>query len=230
MANKKILVNLWVDLARGFKKKTDRAFLKRDMYLDAVLRHEATRLETEVAIPNSEAARTYIAQSLNTLDRKPVNLMLSEETIKLMNEACERKNLPRDAFIHRVLLFLLLGQKSMENLITVDWEWARNKVFEQGSDELYKLVVPSTLLAIGDIVEGDPFWFMRECLYHLRNEGHHVPTLLGAFLSKNALSKTVNNSIGFNCYVPDREVEGTLENIEHRERVDELLRFFEEGL
>lgn len=223
MATKKILVNLWTDLAKGLKQRTDQACLKRDQYLNLVLRHEAERLEEEVPTRNSEAARAYIAQALSSLPRKPINLMLSEETVQAVNDACERKNLPRDAFIHRVLLFLLLGPRSLDDIIDVDWKWARNRLLEQGPDELYKLLIPSSLLTIGELVEGDPFWYARTCLDYLREEDADTPTMLGAYLSKETFGKTVPNALGFNCYIPDALVDGTPEHQKHSEELNEFL-------
>lgn len=223
MANKKILINLWTDLAKGLKQRTEYACLKRDQYLNLVLRHEAERLDEEVPDRNSDAARAYIAQELNSLPRKPTNLMLSEETIQAVNDACERKNLPRDAFIHRVLLFLLLGPKSLDDIIEVDWTWARHRLLEQGPDQLYKLLIPSTLLTIGELVEGDPFWYARSCLDYLREEDAATPTLLGAFLRKHAFDATVPNAIGFNCYIPDNLVVGTPEHQKQTEELNEFL-------
>lgn len=205
----------------------DRACLKRDAYLDHVLRHEAQQLRFEVPTANSDRAYAYIAQELNQLKRKALNLQLSEETVALINEVCEQKNIPRDAFIHRVLLLLLTGQKTIEVIIPEDWEWARIKLLEDGPDELYELLTNSTLLTIAKTVESDPFWYLRRCLELITAEEPDTPTLYSAVIGKHSLMPTIENAIGFNCYLPDSMIEGTPENIEIKKQIDEFLSALE---
>lgn len=229
MANKKILVNLWDNLAEALKQRTTKACLKRDPYLDHILRHEADRLEEEIPGRNSDRARDYILQELNTLPRKPVNLLLSEATIQRVNEVCERQNVPRDAFLHRVLLLLLMGPKTIEKIIPMDWKRARDHLLEQGPDALYALLVPSTLTLMADLVTRDPFWYARACIEIAREEERDLPPLHAAHITKLELHPAVPNAIGFNCYLPDELVVGTPENLQRQQEVDKLLAAMWEG-
>ena len=112
---KKILVNICTPLKRVFMNKLDDACLKRDAYLDLILRHEAEKLDEEVPNRNSDAVRNYIAEQVNGLPQlRPVNLSLSVETAELITTVCDRKNTPRDAFINRVILLLLARPKWIE--------------------------------------------------------------------------------------------------------------------
>jgi hypothetical protein len=103
----KILVKVHEPLLAIMQHKIDAACLKRDAYLDKALRVEAEFLRKEIATPNSDKAKNYIAAQLSDLKLKPLNLLLSTETVDLINEVCKEKNVPRDAFLNRFFLLLI---------------------------------------------------------------------------------------------------------------------------
>lgn len=103
----KVLVNVYEPLIVIMKHKMDAACLKRDAYLDKALRCEAELLREEITSPNSERAKTFIADNLKQLRLKPLNLLLSQETVELINDVCKEKNVPRDVFINRFCLLLI---------------------------------------------------------------------------------------------------------------------------
>lgn len=223
MATERVLINVWEMLVDAIDRRMEQACLKRDAFLDHVLRHEAQQLRFEIPEANSDRAYTYICQELNQLRRKPMNLQLSGETVSLINDVCTRNNIPIDAFIHRVLFLLLAGQKTIEKLIPDDWNWAREKLIECDSEYLYESFKNSTLLVISETVKSDPFWYPRRCLEILRDQDPDTPTLYSAVFGKYSLMPTITNAIGFNCYFPDRMVDETFDNIETRKQVDEFL-------
>ena len=91
----KVLVNVYEPLITIMKHKMDAACLKRDAYLDKALRCEAELLREEITTPNSERAKTYIADNLKQLRLKPLGyLLLSQETVELINDVCKRKERP----------------------------------------------------------------------------------------------------------------------------------------
>jgi hypothetical protein len=112
----KVLVNVYEPVIAIMKHKLDEACLKRDAYLDKALRLEAGFLRAEVTTPNSDKAKSYIADNLKQLKLKPLNLLLSTETVKLMNDVCKEKNIPRDAFINRVFLLLIASDTVIDAL------------------------------------------------------------------------------------------------------------------
>lgn len=220
---KKILVNVWEPLIESLNAKTDKACLRRDTYLDAVLSHEASKLNAEVAGQNSDAAKAYLLGELQTLQRKPLNLLLSSETVDLINEACQNKNTPRDAFINRVLLLLLIGTPQIKKLFPdIDWEWCRRRIFDQGDDWMYRVYDHSMLGVMTDIARGDPFWYLRACIDAVREDGGEVPLVHEMFIPKHALNH-VSSAIGFNCYIDDSDVEGTESNLERKRLAAEFL-------
>ena len=103
----KILVKVHEPLIAIMQHKMEAACLKRDAYLDKALRVEAEFLRREIATPNSDKAKNYIAAQLGDLKLKPLNLLLSTETVDLINEVCKEKNVPRDAFMNRFFLLLI---------------------------------------------------------------------------------------------------------------------------
>src|SRR5664279_3732773 len=100
----KVLVNVYEPLIVLVKHKMDAICLKRDAYLDKALRHEIEDLRKEITIPNSDKAKSYIADNLKQLKLKPLHLLLSTETVDLINAVCKEKNVPRDSFINRFFL------------------------------------------------------------------------------------------------------------------------------
>ena len=112
----KVLVNVYEPLLVFMKHKMDEACLKRDAYLDKALRFEAELLREEIKTPNSDMAKTYIADNLKELRLKPLNLLLSQETVELINEVCKEKNVPRDVFINRFFLLSVASNTILNSL------------------------------------------------------------------------------------------------------------------
>ena len=128
----KVLVNVYEPVIAIMKHKLDAACLKRDAYLDKALQIEAGFLREEVTTPNSDKAKSYIADNLKQLKLKPLNLLLSTETVELMNEVCKEKNIPRDAFINRVFLLLIASDTVIDALF---YRVIRNNYYWEGRSE-----------------------------------------------------------------------------------------------
>ena len=209
---KKILVKVWEPAITALRQKTDAACMKRDAYLDKVLRREAENLRTEVSGRNSDEARDHIAHELGILapTLKPLNLVLGEETVDLIGEVCELRNIPRDAFVNRVILFLVVRPSFFTSLYSeIDWESARETFMEKYvHDEKFLLFTPSMLSAIGQIMTLDPFWYIRECIGVAREQDPNIPQLHEQFIPREALGKLARTAIGFNCHLDDILVEG----------------------
>ena len=100
-------------LLQRLRDRLDSIGMVRDKFLDRILAHEAGMLDEEIEQPNSLEARKYIAEGLEWLSLKPVNLALSAGTISRVNEVCTAKNIPRDAFVNRVILLLVAKQPKL---------------------------------------------------------------------------------------------------------------------
>ena len=215
----KILVNVYEPLKAFMKYKFDASCLKRDAYLDIALRTEIRALRREVTIPNSDKAYSYIANNLKQLKLKPLNMLLSTETIELINEVCKEKNIPRDAYINRFFLLLLAPDTVLEALfynlqpkplydeegeIKVTYGWMletdddRTHIdYELGTSTFDALDTIEGLLAVG------PFWQLKNYL------GRSESGLYTYSFERYALSKLpteygylkAESTIGFNRHL-----------------------------
>jgi hypothetical protein len=203
-----ILANIWEPLIGQLNEKCQRACLRRDAYLDIVFWHEARMLDEEVAGRNSDDARSYITKHLSLLKRKPLSLQLSEDTIQRINDVCERKNTPRDAFLNRVIFLLLIDDSYWERIFArVEWDRTRDIVLQELPDEMYMLVRYRMLDAMETIVHGDPFWYQRACIA-VMDADDDVPLLHETMIPKDILGDHAESALGFNCFVEDWQIEG----------------------
>lgn len=176
----KVLVNVYEPVIAIMKRKFDAACLKRDAYLDKALRIEAGLLREEVTTPNSDKAKTYIAENLKQLRLKQLNLLLSTETVELMNDVCKEKNIPRDAFINRVFLLLIASDTVIDVLFLSLFEkleesygyginyWDDNWVEwknETGREYIYMFDRSNIIDSIECYIEVNPFWKTKEVFF-----------------------------------------------------------------
>jgi hypothetical protein len=209
----KVLVNVYEPLIAIMKHKFDAACLKRDAYLDKAFKSEAGFLKEEVTVPNSDKAKNYIADNLKQLKLKPLNLLLSTETVELINEVCKEKNIPRDAFINRVFFLLIASNSVLKALFTdermkfddyhlLDYEGTYNAAEGGFFDR------SNVLDTIEEFVATSPFWRLR-AVFEDFWEG-----LYRYAFKKNALNKLpddlaflkTDNILGFNTFMTDDEV------------------------
>ena len=206
----KILVNVYEPLIVIMKHKFDSAFLKRDSYLDLAFRNEITLLREEMTTPNSDQVKSYISNNLKQLNLKPLNILLSIETVDLMNKVCKEKNIPRDVFVNRFILLLISSDTVLYSL------FGHDENMKQCLDcGLHEYVIEERsfydrsciLDTIEDFVKTDPFFGLRA---HCAGF-----TKLSMFVfKKDALNKLpdeyeflkTKNTLGFNTFMTDEEV------------------------
>lgn len=233
-ANKtKVLVNVYEPLISIMKYKMDTACLKRDAYLDKALRCEAELLRNEMETPNSDRAKAYIADNLKQLRLKPLNLLLSQETVKLINDVCNEKNVPRDAFINRFCLLLIASNTVLETLFGHNDEVLRSLESGLNGFSMGDLVDffnrDNILDSIEDLLNSSPFFRLRYIF-----EG--IDKLHCFAFEKNALNTLPNeyaflktdNTLGFNTFMTDDKVseqEVLDRTISAKTEVDKLLAF-----
>ncbi len=155
--NRQFLAKVWQPLFRGFSRTIERACLRRDAYLDHVFAHEAKALKQEIPCRNSPAARTYLQNELEKLDRVSVNFSLSPTTIDSVNRVCEELNVVRDCFINRVLFLLVADMNTGEAITSI--ELRRDLPdFLAGHDRdfIYAPLWGGSLRAVSEIVRSDP--------------------------------------------------------------------------
>jgi|GEM_PF-6293007 len=241
----KILVNVYEPVIVFMKHKLDVACLKRDAYLDKALRLEADFLRAEVTMPNSDKAKNYIADNLKQLKLKPLNLLLSTETVELMNNVCKEKNIPRDAFINRVFLLLIATDTvidalfhrvihNLESRIGMGrWEDIRDEVRMNIFNDCGVRIDNFNILDnIEELVKFQPFGNLRAAF----TDEPEWENLYSYVFEKNSLLKLpkeyaflkTDNTLGFNTFMTDDEVseqEALDKTISAKIELDKLLAF-----
>ncbi|MDZ4254704.1 MAG: hypothetical protein U1A72_19205 [Sulfuritalea sp.] len=213
---KKILVSVWTLLYSRLNEAVDAAFLKRDAFLDYVLRSEALHLEKDIPVPgNSDLARAFLDQQLKTLDLAPMSLNLSPETIEAINSACKSRNIPRDCFINRTLLFVCSGRRNLwERLLPdLDWDHYLRKCRDEWGSEVATGHHWGALRAIESCLADAPFWSLRMVFDLARDDDkderlymHQIIVPANFFTSPEGKNWQFK---GLNCFLPDHEVEGS---------------------
>lgn len=184
----KILVKVHEPLIAIMQYKIDAACLKRDAFLDKALRVEVEFLRKEIATPNSDKAKNYIAAHLSDLKLKPLNLLLSTETVDLINEVCKEKNVPRDAFINRFVLFLIMSDRVLFTIFEelVAWQFGYDYDIQEAMTDFEEVFITESGRHIN--------WGWGESsgranLYNFENN----PTLL---FNRSSVLDTIEDSIG----------------------------------
>lgn len=208
----RITAQVWKPLLPLLNEKLAASCLQRDAYLDRVFAHEASMLDKEVPEPNSEEVQQMLRKHLRDIrDRVPQNFTFSEITVQLLNDVCDRKRVPRDCFINRVLLFLVARQPDLVDRV---YGWKVSDYLPEVLDNsgYTQPVVPwhlgGPLAVIDDIVSGDPFWVFRECIdiaNEISQDGIREPSLHAAYIYKDFFQRKdggLQNALGFNCCLP----------------------------
>jgi hypothetical protein len=216
--SKKILVNVWTPLIERFNAKVKDACLNRDAFFDRVLKHEAQILGKEIIQPNSPEAKKYIAASFAGIKVKSVNFSLSEETISLVTEECNRLNIPRDSFINRVIFLMTVSEEVLDHVFFkiggeiyhANEEYYFEESLDEKMSDYYEdacglnwyeeqdIPFQSNIInIIGDFTRSDPFWYLRACLHGQRKNSEipeAIPLLHARFIKRSSLSKITENN------------------------------------
>lgn len=197
----KILVNIWTPLLWRLDARVKAACLKRDQFLDHILRYEANQLRKEVENPNNKLVQRALSTSCSRAETTRVNLYLSRSTAESVTSACKSLNIPRDSFVNRVILFLTASSELVDLLLFSDAEdkWDRflgyyGEVKQDIRDEEEIAFKASPLDIIADVIHHDPFWFLRAVLKK-RHEQYSScsPYLYDQIINKTALKSVVDS-------------------------------------
>jgi hypothetical protein len=231
----KLVVNVHAPLLLLMQLKFEATFLKRDAYLNNALRIEAEYLRKEIATPNSDMAKTFITKQLTALKLKPLNLLLSTETVDLINDVCKEKNITRDSFINRFFLLLTASDIVLDacfseflkigNAETIS-DYIRTFSIDDFDSMIYLQFIPYYNSNVIDSIEEfvtqhPPFIRIRAILNHIIDncddeKMRHYRSAMYLFpFSKMALQKLppdykileVDNSLGFNPFMTDKEID-----------------------
>lgn len=117
---KRIMVQVWGKIEEALRRDFRELHLKRDPYLNTLLANEIENLEREVQVANSEEVYRRLADR-PLPDRHKLTLELDEQLVKRIGRVLERRRIPRDSFINRVLFFLLARDQHLAAL-GIDFE------------------------------------------------------------------------------------------------------------
>jgi len=177
----KVSVNIYSPLAELLNIKLAKSCIKRDAYLDLVIKKECEFLCQEIKTPNTNKVKKHISKKIKGLNTKPVSLFLSAETAQLLNKVCDEKNVARDAFLNRIYLLLTI---SIDAINTLFPEFNQSKDFEDdlwqffiesagysetGQDEYY-CFRPNIIDTVCEFTNNSPFWLLRSCISKFNSE------------------------------------------------------------
>lgn len=194
-------------------RKFDNACLRQDKYLAKVLEIELDYLADEVPAANSERARAFIKKSLNEhKDRALMSFDLPEDLVQRLDAICKSKNIPRGAFLNRLLFLLAATPETIDEIFFDDFENWRTEVWSEGKHE--GAFFQNVMYPLEQTV--DPFWPIR---YGLELRSRDDPNRTWNFYT------TILNGhlYGLNCYLKDSSVPGTAEYEQIQREIDELL-------
>ena len=208
MNQTKITLKIYEPLLSAFNKKVEGSFLKRDAFLNHMIKSEVGHLENEMeGLRQSDAARLYISRKLKRLGTKTINVTVEKETARNLQKVVKQSNMVRDAFANRLILFLLSPDWLLEELdlpvYTTD-EALRNS---EG--------MPTSPLNGIDSILSDPLYYLRVAVNEYYNGKFYLLDL------RPELE-------GFSCYKNDKYVPGTDEYKAEDESLMSLLEIFKD--
>lgn len=206
MDTTKITVKIYTPLLTKFSKTLDSLHIKRDSFLNAMIKGESAQLAIELnGRKQSGAARKYIAGALKRLGTTTVNIVVEKSTADNLNQIVDEANLVRDAFINRLMYFLLSSDRLLQFL--------ELPVFITGSNfEGYVEPMPTSPMSSMKVIASDPLYYLRLAVQE-NYDAAGIYTL--------SLPKEFN---GFACFLPNDEIPGTEENQSLLASLDELMK------
>lgn len=204
METTKVTFKIYGPLLESFDQQLDRLCLKRDAFLNKVLKIEVPRLAKELqGKRQSNAARRFISGELKRLSPHPINVVVEKSVAEMLHETVEATNLVRDAFANRLLIFLR-GSPVLLKYLGLP-QTTRPSNFDELIDDLST----GPLAAMEEILN-DPMYFLRIAAEERFEEGLYELELPEKLL-------------GFTCYLPDSCVPGTPAHQKAAEEAELLL-------
>lgn len=112
----KMLVQVWDVLARAIKRDLRSLHITRDAYLNALLAREIEELAREVEFRTPNDAHQHIKRRLRGLNRERMTIAVDRDVAQRIRQILEEKNISRDAFVNRILFFLVAKPAHLKRL------------------------------------------------------------------------------------------------------------------
>lgn len=203
MATTKITAKVYKPLWTDFMRQTNALFLKRDAFLNHMIRIETPHLAREVEGKRmSTKARRYIAGELKRMGKErpvTVNIVVDQETADALKKVVDSANLVRDGFINRLLMWL---RSSDALLLSFSMPTTLNGL--RGVEGM-----PVSPLKAMEAVRDDPLYYIRSQL-----ETEEWGGLYTLYIRPPLT--------GLSCYLDDEHVPGTVAFEEEQAMLDLL--------
>lgn len=193
----KISVGVLTTLFHDWQMQLEDCFMKRDAFLEHVLRCELPHLRADLAGKrNSDQARAYIGHALRrmgvakSMSFKTRSFKISKATADELREIEQEHNLVRDALINRLVVLMRSRPgllRALDLSETVHWNSHSGSVLHVGP-------LPNLLEVLAD-----PFYDLRQECQRVHGCGLHALDM-------------PHEMIGFSLYLEDMRVPGTAEN------------------
>lgn len=183
-----------------FNKEFKNLPLARDQFISNLIRTECECLAADLKGKKLSAeAKTFIANQLKNMEKgtRPVSIVIDTDVAARLNKIVEKTNIVRDAFLNRILYFLLLTARLRNHLDLPD-EFDQFQIISKRKSELRWETIPVSPIEWLAQVLADPFCYLREELSR-RNEGG----------DKLYLIPMEEEFVGFTCYAEYSELPGT---------------------
>jgi len=189
----KITVKVYESLYANFSKQIDDLHIKKDSFLNSMIREEIPYLAEEMkGLRLSTKANRYISGELKKMGTKPVNIVVDKSTAMALNAIVEESNMVRDAFFNRLIMLL----RSSSGLL----KYLELPEFITGSEfDSYVEPMPTSPMNAMQSIHSDPMFYLRVAARERYNSGLYLLPLPAKFE-------------GFSCYLDDEFVPGTKEN------------------
>lgn len=185
MEQTKITLKIYEPLLQAFNQELDSLCLKRDAFMNIVLKAELPELRKDLQGRRlSPAARKFISGELKRLGTRNINVVVDKVIAEQFRETVEAANLVRDAFANRMITFLLARPKLLQWLDLPNHTSILGPMVDDFST--------SPLTAMGQIF-GDPMYYLRHAARETHNLGLYELELPSKF-------------IGFSCFIDDLQV------------------------
>ncbi len=216
MSQTKITVKIYEPLLKAFDKQIEALFIKRDAFLNSVIKEELNHLARDMEGKRlSSKANRYISGELKKLGTKQVNIVVDQTTadaLKIIVDGTTNEdgtnngdgaNIVRDAFFNRLIMFLRSSDIFLKHL---DLPLVINgSEFESGIDPM-----PTSPLEAMLAVQKDPLYYLREGAEERFKTGLYLMELPPEL-------------VGFTCYIDDAQVPGTEAYKQSQTEVEALL-------
>lgn len=190
MSQTKITVKIYEPLLRDFDRQVEALFIKRDAFLNNMIREETQHLAHDLEGKRlTTKAKRHIAGELKRMGTVSVNVVVDKSTADALNDIVEKTNIVRDAFINRLIMLLRSSKQFLDYLelpqsVTVS-------AFDSSVDPM-----PTSPMRAIEAVHSDPLFYLRVAAEERHETGLYLIDLPQKF-------------VGFACYLDEARVPGT---------------------